>query len=301
MCYIFSYGRYLMSRHPAIFFSFIMLLSSVLGCSSHGADRSPGKEAGGGSIVLATTTSTYNSGLLDVLNAEFTRRTGIGVKVIARGTGAALKLAANGDADVVMVHARDREDAFLAAGFGVNRRDLMYNDFVIVGPPEDPAEIKALPKASQALAKIAAFGAKFCSRNDESGTNIREMKLWRAAGIKPAGKWYLKVNKGMGATLIHADEIGGYTLCDRGTYLAYRFGRRDRSARLDLDILIQGDPALRNPYGIIAVNPARYAQAKYIRAMRYIAFLTSPAGQKLIGNFRVHGQVLFHPAWVCGR
>ncbi len=285
-----------MPRRLVIVLPFIMSLLFFVGCCRRKSCKPLPETSETESIILATTTSTHNSGLLDVLNAAFTERTGIGVKVVARGTGAAIKLAANGDADVVMVHARSREDAFVAAGFGVNRRDIMYNDFVILGPPEDPAKIKGLSQASAGLAKIAAAEAKFCSRNDASGTHTREMELWRKANIKPSGKWYLKVNKGMGATLIHADEIRAYALCDRGTYLAYRFGRRDRSAPLKLDILVQGEAALRNPYGIIAVNPAKHAHAKYIQAMRYIAFLTSPTGQEIIGNFRVKDQVLFHPS-----
>ncbi len=284
-----------MTQRFTIFLLLLVSLLFLVGCDCGKKDEDT-KNTDKGSIVLATTTSTYNSGLLDVLNEAFTKESGIGVKVVAKGTGAALKLAENGDADVVMVHARGREDAFVAEGFGVNRRDLMYNDFVILGPPADPAKIRGTSKAAEALSKIAAGKASFCSRNDESGTHIREKELWAASKVQPEGKWYLKVNKGMGATLIHTDEIQGYTLCDRGTYLAYRFGRREKSGPVELDVLVEGDAILRNPYGVIAVNPAKHKHAKYLNAMRYIAFLTSPAGQKLIGDFRVNGKLLFHPS-----
>jgi tungstate transport system substrate-binding protein len=239
-------------------------------------------------LRLATTTSTDNSGLLKHLLPTFEKSSGYQVRVIAVGTGKALRMGQDGDVDVVMVHARTDEDKFIAAGYGVNRRDLMYNDFVIVGPQRDPAGIGGIKDAAAALARIAAKEAVFVSRGDESGTYKREQALWQATDIRPRGKWYRSIGQGMEQALQIASEMQGYTLADRGTWLTLR-------KKLDLDILVQGDTRLFNPYGVIAVNPARYPDANYLGAMAFIAWLTSPAGQNQIAAFKVNGESLFFP------
>jgi tungstate transport system substrate-binding protein len=242
-------------------------------------------------IRLATTTSTDNSGLLAYLLPAFEHSSGYKVHVIAVGTGKALRMGQDGDVDVVMVHARAAEDKFMAAGYGVNRRDLMYNDFVIVGPRNDPAGIAKTKDAAAALARIAAQHAAFVSRGDDSGTHKKEQQLWKAAGIAPAGSWYRPIGQGMEQALQIASELQGYTLADRGTWLALR-------KKLDLDILLQGNAQLFNPYGVIAVNPARYPDVNYQGAMAFIDWLTSPAGQNTIAAFRIDGQNLFFPSAV---
>ncbi len=242
-------------------------------------------------LRLSTTTSTENSGLLAVVLPPFEQRYHLKVDVIPVGSGKALKLAENGDVDVVLSHAPALEEAFMRAGFGVNRRDVMYNDFIVVGPPADPAHIRGSTGAADAFKKLAAAAALFVSRGDESGTHEKEKEIWRAAGISPAGSWYVSAGQGMGAVLLMANERQAYTLADRGTYLAYK--QRD-----ELVILEEDDPLLFNPYTITAVNPARHPQAKYMEAMQLIAWLTSPAGQQLIGSFKQDGQVLFHPVAV---
>ncbi|MEF8836583.1 MAG: substrate-binding domain-containing protein [Candidatus Bipolaricaulota bacterium] len=244
-------------------------------------------------LVLATTTSTYDSGLLSELNPVFEERFNVKIKTIAVGTGAAIRHAENGDADVIMVHARPAEDEFMKEGWGVNRRDLMYNDFIIVGPGDDPAGLSEMSKAAAAFQKIANSGDKFVSRGDDSGTNKKELSIWDAAGVEPSGKWYLEIGKGMGDALVQADKMGAYTMSDRGTYLSMK-------DNLDLEILIQGpvkggDQVLMNPYGVIAVNPAKYPSVNYSMAMAYIGFVTSPRGQEIVGNHRVKGEQLFFP------
>jgi len=240
-------------------------------------------------LRLATTTSTDNSGLLSALLPPFEQKYGIKVDVVAVGTGKALKLAENGDVDVVLVHAREAEEEFVNNGFGINRRDVMYNDFVIVGPENDPAGIRQSAKAADALAMIAEKAAPFTSRGDDSGTHKKERDLWKLAGIVPKGAWYVEAGQGMGAVLNMADEKQAYTLTDRGTWIAF-------TKKLDLAILLEGDPELFNPYGIIAVNPARHPHAHYMEAMLLIAWLTSPDGQRLIAEFKQDGQVLFVPS-----
>ena len=240
------------------------------------------------SIKLATTTSTDNSGLLAALFPPFTARYGIEVKVIAVGTGRAIKLGENGDVDLILVHARAAEEKFVADGFGINRRDVMHNDFVIIGPAEDPAGIKGWKDAPEALGLIAAKKGFFFSRGDESGTHKKEMQLWQAAGVDPAGDWYFAVGQGMGAVLMMANEKKGYTLTDRGTYLAYK-------NKLELSILVEGDQRLYNPYGVIAVNPVEHPHVNYVEAMTLVGWLTSREGQKIIGTFKKEGELLFHP------
>jgi len=246
-------------------------------------------------LKLSTTTSTENSGLLNVLLHPFEKMFNVKVDVIPVGTGKALKLAQNGDVDVTMVHARSLEDKFVDDGYGVNRRDIMYNDFVIIGPESDPAGIKKAKTAPEALKLIAEKKAVFVSRADRSGTNVKELTIWKKAGIIPSGKWYLEAGKGMGEVLTMADEKMAYTMSDRATYLSF-IGRQ----KIGLPVLFEGDPILFNPYGIIAVNPARYPNANYVKAMALIGWVTSQEGQKIIKGFgkEKFGRALFIPVAV---
>ncbi len=241
-------------------------------------------------LRMSTTTSTDNSGLLEVLLPPFEKMFDVKVDVIAVGTGKALMLGRNGDVDIVFVHARGAENQFVSDGFGVNRRDVMYNDFVIIGPEEDPANIKGLKIAARAFTKISQTGAKFISRGDDSGTHKKEKKIWAQSGIKPKGSWYQEVGQGMGAVLTIADEKKAYTLTDRGTYLAFR-------NKIGLQVMCEGDSILYNPYGIIAVNPAKYSNANYIKAMALIGWVTSVEGQGIIRQFgkKKFGRPLFIP------
>lgn len=237
-------------------------------------------------LRMSTTTSTENSGLLSVLLPLFEKECGCKVDVIAVGTGKALKLGEAGDVDVVFVHARKLEDKFVANGFGVNRRDVMYNDFVLVGPPGDPAGVGKTQSATEAFRAISAKGSPFISRGDESGTHRKEKEIWASAGIAPKGAWYVEAGQGMGEVLTMATQKRGYALSDRGTYIAFR-------KKTDLVVLRQGDANLWNPYGIIAVNPAKFPHAKYGLAMKLIAFVTGPEGQALISGYKVGGEQLF--------
>ncbi|WP_396611494.1 substrate-binding domain-containing protein [Haloferax sp. S1W] len=244
-------------------------------------------------LTLATTTSTYDTGLLDELNPVFEEQFNAKVKTIPQGTGAAIETARNGDADVILVHARGAEDTFLKEGYGVNRRDVMFNDFVVVGPADDPADIKGTESATDAFAAIAESESTFVSRGDDSGTNKKELLVWDASGVDPGGTWYREVGKGMGDTLVQADQSGAYTLSDRGTYLATK-------SNIDLEILVQGPlkggpTILKNPYGVIPVNPAKYPDVNYSLAMAYAGFLTSPEGQDIIDSYTVNGSQLFFP------
>lgn len=243
-------------------------------------------------IRCASTTSTQSSGLFDYLLPIFEKETGIKVDVVAVGTGAALEIGKRGDADVVFVHAKEDELKLVKEGYFVNRHDVMYNDFVIVGPPHDPAGIKGLKSATEAFKLINDRKALFVSRGDNSGTHKKERKIWKTAGISPRGnKWYLEVGQGMGKTLRIANEKRAYTLTDRGTWLALK----DRE-RFDLKIMVEGDPILFNQYGVMAVNPKRHPHVKYKEAMEFINFLISEKGQAAIANFRdAHGNQLFHP------
>jgi tungstate transport system substrate-binding protein len=237
-------------------------------------------------LKLSTTTSTENSGLLRYLLPAFEKQNNVKVDVIPVGTGKALQLAKDGDVDVTLVHARAKEDAFVESGYGINRRDVMYNDFVILGPPNDPANVKSAKTAAEAMKKIAEAKATFVSRADQSGTNFKEKELWKAAGIEPKGKWYVEAGRGMGDVLIMANEMNGYTLSDRGTYIAFE-------GKTDLQIVEEGDKALFNPYGVIAVNPKKYPHVNYDKAMDFIAFLTSNEGQKMIQDYKMKGKQLF--------
>ncbi len=241
-------------------------------------------------LKMSTTTSTDNSGLLSVLLPPFEKAFNVKVDVIAVGTGKALALGSNGDVDVVFVHARAAEDKFVAEGNGVNRRDVMYNDFTIIGPETDPAGIKNAKSAAEALKNIVAAGAEFISRGDDSGTHKKEKVIWKEAGITPDGKWYQEAGQGMGAVLMIANDKQAYTLADRGTYLVF-------SEKIDLKVLYEGDPILYNPYGIIAVNPAKFPHVNYTKAMALIGWVTSREGQKIIREFgkEQFGIPLFYP------
>lgn len=239
-------------------------------------------------IRMSTTTSTEASGLLPYLLPPFEVRCQCKVRVIAVGTGKALELGKNGDVDVVLVHARPAEDEFVAQGHGVNRRDVMFNDFIVVGPTADPAGVRGTKDAVAALRKIEATGTLFISRGDNSGTDQMEKSYWRAAGIAPKGAWYLSAGLGMGEVLTMAAEKRAYTLTDRATYGAYR-------ARTGLEILVEGDPRMFNPYGIIAVNPAHHPGANYAGAMDLINWIISPEGQRRVAEFKVNGEQLFFP------
>lgn len=246
-------------------------------------------------LRLATTTSTHNSGLLDELLPPFEEREGIDVQVIPVGTGQALALGRRGDADVVLVHARKREDAFLEAGHGVERRDIMWNDFVVIGPADDPAGVRGLRDAAEAFRRIQSKRARFVSRGDDSGTHTRELAIWKKSGREPprGTDHYLEAGQGMGRCLTIAGEKRAYVLTDRGTFLAYR-------SQLELEVLVEGDPFLRNPYGAMIVDPARHPHVKVEAARKLLDYLTSEEGQRRIGAFRVEGKVLFHPATTRG-
>ncbi len=240
-------------------------------------------------LRLATTTSTANSGLMDSLLPKFTAETGIEVHLIAVGTGKALRLGREGDVDIVLVHARTAEDVFVEGGYGVDRADVMYNDFIITGPKSDPAGAASSVTVAQVLQRIYAGEQPFVSRGDDSGTHKRELILWQSSGKTPAGSWYREVGQGMGKTLQIANEIDGYTMTDRGTWLAYQ-------SKLDIKLLFEDDPALFNPYGIIAVNPERHPDVNYAGATRLIKWITSPAAQKMIGEYKIKGRQLFVPS-----
>ncbi|MDM8527304.1 substrate-binding domain-containing protein [Anaerolineales bacterium HSG24] len=260
-----------------------------------------------GRLRLATTTSTYDSGLLTEILPDFENRYGATVEVIAVGTGQAIQLGEHGDADVILVHARQREDAFVEAGFGINRQDVMYNDFIIIGPADDPAGIHGLTDVSTALAQIAQQQSLFVSRGDDSGTHIKEQGLWQTTqlplitesspkntdknAVKPDGDWYLSAGQGMGAVVSMADEQQAYTLSDRATYLARK------ATQLDLEIMVEGDSRLFNPYGVITVNPEKHPSVNSVAANTFIDWLTSLETQKLISQFgrEQFGQPLFVP------
>ena len=242
-------------------------------------------------MVIASTTSTQNSGLFDVLIPAYEKSSKYDVKVevIAVGTGKALRLAKKGEADMLFVHDPFREEKFVAEGYGVNRRTVMHNVFVVLGPKKDPAGIREVKKAVDAFELIAESGSPFVSRGDDSGTNIRELDIWDDAGINPRGKgWYFETGGKMGDTIIVADEKNAYTLCDKGTYLNYE-------KRVSLRTLFQDDPLLKNQYSVIAVNPDKFPAVRYREAMEFIAFVTSPEGQRIIAAYVKHGSRLFSP------
>ena len=252
-------------------------------------------------LRLATTTSTADSGLLDAILPDFEQQYNAKVDVVAVGTGQALKLGENGDADVVLVHARKQEDAFVAQGFGINRRDVMYNDFIIVGPTDDPAGIKGMTIAADAFKAIAARQSSFAARGDNSGTATKEQSIWASAGITPTAEmsWYKSLGQGMGETLTTANEMPAYTLSDRGTYLSMK----DRLP--NLAIMVGGqtidenkDKSLLNPYGVIPVNPDKHSGINADLAEKFAEWITSPATQQKIGAYGKDkfGQPLFYPS-----
>lgn len=278
----------------------VLLLAACAPIQPAPAAEAPAAEApaepanpvpGEGRLVLATTTSTQDSGLLDEILPVFEAEAGVDVDVIAVGTGQALRIGEDGNADVVLVHSRAAEDAFMEAGHGVRREDVMFNDFVIIGPAADPAGIAGSATAAEALAKISAAGAPFVSRGDESGTHNKELALWKAAGIEPAGDWYISAGQGMGAVITMANEQQAYTLSDRATYLARTL------EGLDLVVLTEGDPALFNPYGVITVNPEKNAAIQADLATQFVDWMISLPTQELIAEFGVaeFGQPLFTP------
>ena len=242
-------------------------------------------------IILQSTTSTQNSGLFDRILPAFTEKTGIEVRVVAVGTGQALKNARNGDGDVLLVHAKPAEEAFVAEGYGVKRLDVMYNDFVIVGPPADPAGITGLQDAGAALKRVAEAGAPFASRGDDSGTHKKELALWQAAGIDPvadSGTWYRETGSGMGATLNTAVGMGAYAMTDRATWIAFK-------NKGDFAVQVEGDAQLFNQYGVILVNPEKHARVKAAEGQAFIDWLTGSEGQAAIAAYALDGQQLFFP------
>ena len=271
-------------KHTTFFFLIVVtLLSLGLSACKAAAPANP-------NLILSTTTSTQDSGLLDVLVPAFEKQTGYTVKTVAVGTGQALKMGEEGNADVLLVHAPASEKTYMDNGFGSDRRLVMHNDFIIVGPAADPAGIKG-KKVGEAFQTIASSGAPFVSRGDDSGTNKKELEIWKAAGIDPAGQaWYVESGQGMGATLTIASEKAGYTLTDRATYLANK-------ANLQLEIIVEGDASLLNVYHVIVVNPEKWPKINLEGAKAFADYVTSSKGQDIIGSFGKdkYGQALFIP------
>jgi len=283
-----------MSRKVWTLLSVLLLVSVLVGCGGAPEPTAPPEEPA--RLILATTTSTQDSGLLDYLLPGYQDEFNVQVQVIAVGTGQAITLGEDGNADALLVHARSKEDAFMAAGHGVRREDVMYNDFVIAGPASDPAGIQGMKKATRALEEIAQAKAPFVSRGDDSGTHVKEKEIWKAANIEPAGDWYVSAGQGMGEVLTTADEQLAYTLSDRATYLARTL------EGTDLVILVEGDPILFNPYGVMAVNPDKNPQINNTLANQFIDWLVSLPTQAKIAEFGVadFGASLFTPdstAW----
>ncbi|MBI5166401.1 MAG: substrate-binding domain-containing protein [candidate division NC10 bacterium] len=269
-----------------LFLTLALTLSMAFPTTRKAAAESPPKRA----IILATTTSTQDSGLLDALIPIFQRKTGYVVKAIAVGTGEALAIGKRGEADVLLVHAPEAEEEFMAQGHGLHRKAVMHNNFVIVGPFDDPAKIKGMASAAEALKKLAQARMTFVSRGDGSGTHKVEQSLWKKAGIDPKGNWYLEAGQGMGEVLRITAQKRGYALTDRGTYLALRKG-------INLTILVEGDPALQNFYSVILVNPSKHTRVNRVGAQAFADFLVSVEAQALIKAFGVkeYGQPLFYP------
>lgn len=267
--------------------SLLVLVVMLAGAALAGAQSDAG-------LKLATTTSTDNSGLLDWLLPVFEEETGIEVHVLAVGSGKALELGRNGDVDVILVHAPEAEKAFVAGGFGIERRPVMKNDFLIVGPPLDPCGLREATDLASALGLLAGCATPFVSRGDDSGTHRKELELWSAVGVQPPGEdVYLEIGQGMEATLRMAHEKGAYTVTDRGTFLALR-------ATLELESVFEGDSRLDNPYAVIAVNPRRHPHVRAEAAQLLVAWLGSATAQAKIAEFRVGSEILFHPAAVPG-
>lgn len=283
----------MITRTIKLTLSVSMLLSLVLSACAGTAPASEPEQSEKPTLILATTTSTQDSGLLDVLVPIFQAQTGYIVQTVAVGTGAALAMAEQGNADVLLVHAPAAELELMQGGFGKDRMLIMHNDFVVVGPTEDPAGINGLESAANAFTEIAASGEPFISRGDDSGTNKKELNLWAETALDPNTNnppWYVESGQGMGATLIIASEKQAYTLTDRATYLA-------NQAYLDLEILVEGDPVLLNIYHVITVNPDRWPGTNYAGALAFARFITDPEAQIIIGMFGLDefGQPLFFP------
>jgi tungstate transport system substrate-binding protein len=283
-------------RFFLILCSIWIIAASLVSCAQTPDQEEVNPNPDSQTLILATTTSTYDSGLLDFILPDFEKEHDVQVDIVAVGTGQALKLGEDGNADALLVHARAREDAFMQAGHGVRREDVMYNDFVIAGPSEDPANIQGMGEAAAAFQKIAESESQFVSRGDDSGTHTKEKAIWSAAGIAPSGDWYKSAGQGMSAVLTITDELQAYTLSDRATYLA-------RTVEgLYLDILVEGDPILFNPYGVMAVNPAKGDHIQADLANTFVDWLVSTSTQELISQFGVEkfGMPLFTPdsqAW----
>lgn len=266
-------------------------------------------------LKMSTTTSTQASGLLDILLPEFKADTGIDIKVIAKGTGAAIRDGMDGNVDVIFVHAKAREEQFVADGYGTKRHAVMHNDFIIVGPKEDPAGVAKTADVNAGLKAIAEQKAEFISRGDDSGTHTKEQFLWKESGVEtvvtkkevvkngekvgvefsePADSddWYRSIGQGMGKILTYADEKGAYTMTDRGTYIKYKF---DKNPPVELEIVSEGSEELANPYGVIPVNPKKFAHVQYDMAKTFAEWITSARGQKLIGDYRLIDKQLFYP------
>lgn len=286
--------------------SMAVLLTILFGEMVYGGDKV---------LSMSTTTSTQASGLLDILLPEFKKDTGIDVKVIAKGTGAAIRDGMDGNVDLIFVHAKAREEKFVADGYGTKRYAVMHNDFIIIGPQEDPAGAAKTSTVNDALKAIAEKEVEFISRGDDSGTHTKEQSLWKSSGVpvaeqkraivkkgekievaftEPAGadKWYRSVGQGMGKTLTYADEKRAYTMTDRGTYIKYKFGK---TPPLDLTIVSEGSTELANPYGVIPVNPEKFPEIKSDLAQQFAEWIVSERGQTLIGNYRLIGKQLFYP------
>lgn len=294
-----------MKRFLALILSILLIFTLLTGCASkeNNPDVEEPKEdnqtveEAGGSIILSTTTSTQDSGLLDYILPKFEEETGIEVKVVAVGTGKALQMGRDGDADILLVHAKESEEEFVAEGYGLERHDVMYNDFILVGPKDDPLKLKESSPDNilEGLKAIAENQSKFVSRGDDSGTHKKELSIWKEAGIEPEGEWYLSAGSGMADVLKIADEKGAYTITDRATYLSMR-------DTLDLDIIIEGDENLFNQYGIIPVNPDKFDDKVKDKinaegAKIFMDWLLSEDTQKIIGEFGVEefGMPLFVP------
>ncbi len=260
------------------FLSFLILLFCVSAHSFADVER----------LKMATTTSTDNSGLLAVLNPPFEKKQGVKLDIISVGTGKAIRLGQNGDVDLILVHAPEAEKIFVDGGYGIEREAIMHNDFVIVGPPNDPAKLKSAKNINEAMAKLIQAKHIFVSRGDDSGTHKKEKSLWKVAGGIPSGNKYLSVGQGMGVVLRIADDKEAYTLTDRGTYLAYK-------DKIKIRIVFERDEALLNPYHVIMVSPEKHPHTRIELARKYSKFIRGEEGQDLIRNFKISGNILFHP------
>ena len=271
-----------MALSRRLFVVTVLAASAVFATAASSQDKS---------ITVASTTSTEQSGLFGHILPPFTKKTGIQVKVVALGTGQALDVGRRGDADVVFVHDRAAEDKFIAEGSGVDRRDVMYNDFVLIGPKSDPAKVAGGKDIAAALKKIADAKAPFVSRGDKSGTHAAELRHFKAAGVDPAqgkGSWYRETGSGMGPALNTASSMNAYILADRGTWLSFK-------NRGDLGVVVEGDKKLFNPYGVILVNPAKHAHVRKAEALAFMDWIVSPEGQNAIASYKINGQQLFFP------